>query len=254
MGERYLSCIGKRTTGMHLRTLHILADTFPTNDFYPFSMEIFQKTRSLEFRQPITFFVGENGSGKSTLLRALARSCGIHIWEEREGPKDRNNPFENLLDRSLRLDWTDGKVPGSFFASEIFRHFVEILDTWAAADPGYLTYFADTSLVVQSHGESHMTFFENRCRRKGLYLLDEPENALSPCMQLELLRLLLRFTEKGDVQFIIASHSPILLACPGAGIFSFDSTPIQRIGYEDTNHYRIYRDFLNDPKKYLDLS
>ena len=237
---------------MHIRSLHLLHDSFPARNCYPFNLEIFQKTDLLEFSRPVTFFMWENGTGKSTLLRAIARSCTIHIWEEREGSRDRYNQYEDLLHQSIRIEWTDGKVPGSFFASEIFRHFVEILDSWGMADPGCLNYFGNSSLVVKSHGQSHMTFFENRFRRKGLYLLDEPENALSPKMQLELLRLLRQLIRRGDVQFIIATHSPILLAFPDAEIYSFDTIPIRKVGYEDTDYYRIYRDFLTDRAKYLD--
>jgi predicted ATPase len=146
----------------------------------------------------------------------------------------------------------DGKVPGSFFASEIFRHFAEALDQWGRADSGCLDYFGKSSLIVKSHGQSHMAFFENRFARKGLYLLDEPENALSPKRQLELLQLLRHLSLQGDVQFIIATHSPILLALPEAEIYSFDAAPIQRVLYEDTDYYRIYRDFLANRAKYLD--
>jgi predicted ATPase len=237
---------------MHIQSLHLLHDTFPARNCYPFNLEIFKKTDMLEFLRPVTFFIGENGTGKSTLLRAIARSCNIHIWEEHKGSRDRHNPYEDLLYKSIRIEWNGEKVPGSFFASEIFRHFTEVLDTWGMADPGCMDYFGNGSLVLKSHGQSHMNFFETRFRRKGLYLLDEPENALSPKMQIGLLRLLRQLISRGDVQFIIATHSPILLAFPDAEIFSFDASPIQKVGYEDTGYYRIYRDFLNDRAKYLD--
>ena len=237
---------------MHIQSLCLLHDTFPTRNFYPFNLEIFQKTEGIEFTRPVTFFIGENGSGKSTLLRAIARSCSIHIWEEHEGTKDRNNRYEDLLHQSIRITWTDGKVTGSFFASEIFRHFAEILDQWGMADADTVKYFGDGTLVVKSHGQSHMNFFETRFKRKGLYLLDEPENALSPRMQLELVRLLIQFSKRGDVQFIIATHSPIILACPDAEIFSFDGPSIRKVSYEDTDYFQIYRDFLTNREKYLD--
>ncbi len=237
---------------MHIRSIQLLHDTFPTRNCYPFNLEIFQKTDTLEFLRPVTFFIGENGTGKSTLLRAIANGCSIHIWEEQEGNRDPRNKYEDLLYRSLRINWEDRKVPGSFFASEIFRHFAEVLDGWSIADPGCLDYFGNSSLVVKSHGQSHMTFFEGRFRRKGLYLLDEPENALSPKMQLRLLGLLKQLIRKGDVQFMIATHSPILLAFPDAEIYSFDDIPIRKVMYEDTDYYRIYRDFLTDRAKYLD--
>lgn len=238
---------------MHIRSLSFLHDTFPTATSYPFSLEVFSKTDRLAFHTPVTFFIGENGTGKSTLLQAIARGSGIHIWEEHEGRRDANNLHEDQLHRSLRIEWTAGKVPGSFFASEIFSHFAQALDQWGKADPGCLDYFGKTSLFIKSHGQSHMAFFSHRFARKGLYLLDEPENALSPTWQLELLRLLSRFSRRGDVQFIIATHSPILLALPEAEIFSFDAAPIRRVAYEDTDYYRIYRDFLNNRGKYLEI-
>jgi predicted ATPase len=237
---------------MHITSLHLLHDTFPVRNCYPFNLEIFQKTGQIAFARPVTFFIGENGTGKSTLLRAIARSCSIHIWEEHAGTKDRHNRYEDLLHQSLRIEWADGKVPGSFFASEIFRHFAEILDQWGMADPDTLRYFGDSTLVVKSHGQSHMNFFETRFKRKGLYLLDEPENALSPRMQLELLRLLRQFCTRGDAQFIIATHSPLILAFPDAEIYSFDGPGIRKVAYEDTDYYRIYRDFLNNREKYLE--
>jgi predicted ATPase len=239
---------------MHIRSLSFLHETFPTDTCYPFSLEVFKKTDTLALHQPVTFFIGENGTGKSTLLRAIARGSSIHIWEEREGRRDVKNLHEDQLHQSLKIEWTDGRVAGSFFASEIFRHFAEVLDQWGMADAGCLDYFGNGSLVIKSHGQSHMVFFANRFARKGLYLLDEPENALSPTRQLELLRLLRLLSGRGDVQFIIATHSPILLALPDAEIYSFDTAPIHRVAYEDTDYYRIYRDFLNNREKYLDVS
>jgi predicted ATPase len=237
---------------MHIRSLTFLHDTFPKEDCYPFSLAVFKETQRLAFTTPVTFLIGENGTGKSTLLQAIARGSGIHIWEEREGRRDTKNLHEDQLHQSIRIEWTDGKVTGSFFASELFRHFAEALDQWGKADAGCLDYFGSKSLIVKSHGQSHMAFFEHRFARKGLYLLDEPENALSPKWQLELLRLLRRFSQRGDVQFIIATHSPILLALPGAEIYSFDEAPIRQVEYEDTDYYRIYRDFLDNREKYLD--
>ena len=236
---------------MHIRSLSFLHDTFPTRDCYPFSLDIFQKTDTLVFHAPVTFFIGENGTGKSTLLEAIARASSIHIWQEREGRRDPRNLYEDQLYKCLRIEWADKKVSGSFYASEIFRYFAEALDQWGLTDSGCLHYFGHGSLLLKSHGESHMSFFETRFKRKGLYLLDEPENALSPKTQLELLRLLRQFCRRDDVQFIIATHSPILLALPEAEIYSFDVAPIRKVEYEDTEYYRIYRDFLDNREKYL---
>ncbi len=105
--------------------------------------------------------------------------------------------------------------------------------------------------MSQSHGQSLMAFFKSRLKIKGLYILDEPETALSPKSQLELLELLKEIGRSGQAQFIIATHSPILLACPGAKILTFDDAPVRQIDYEDTNHYRIYKEFMADPKKYI---
>jgi predicted ATPase len=142
-------------------------------------------------------------------------------------------------------------ISGSFFASEIFQNFAAFLDEWAVASPGTLEYFGGSSLMTKSHGECHMAFFKSRFSRKGLYLLDEPENALSPQTQMELLDILDEASRAGNAQFIIATHSPLLLALPGATILSFDGEPIQTVEYESTSHYRIYRDFLNNRDGYL---
>ena len=236
---------------MHSRKTTLFPEKYPSKDCYPFNLPNLNTTKTVTFERPVTFFVGENGTGKSTLLRAITRRCGIHVWEPEEGRRVQFNRYEHELYRFINVEWTDGVVPGSFFSSSIFEYFANILDDWAFASPKTLDYFGGKSLMIQSHGQGHMSYFESRYKLKGLYLLDEPENALSPKTQLQFLRLLKEMTEKGHAQFIIATHSPILLAAPNATIYSFDYSPVQQVGYEDTNHYQIYREFLNNRKKYL---
>ena len=229
---------------MHLQQIRINPEKYPTKSSYPFNLKIFEETQSLTFQSPVTFFVGENGSGKSTLLRAICLRCGVHIWEDNERIRFQNNPFENELYKAIDIEWANGSVPGSFFGSQIFQNFAQFLDEWAVADPKMLDYFGGKSLMTQSHGQSLMSYFKSRYQRKGIYFLDEPETALSPKSQLELLHILKQMGDAGHAQFIIATHSPILLSCGGAEIFSFDTIPIQRIEYEATDHYLVYRDFF----------
>ena len=236
---------------MHIKSVTLFSEKYPTKEYYPFNQEIFHQTGSLGFYSPVTFFIGENGTGKSTLLRAMVHKCGIHMWRDTGGTRFEINPHEETLYRFMAVEWTDGIVPGSFFGSEAFRDFAQYLDEWAAADPGMLRYFGGKSLITQSHGQSLMSLFRARYRIKGLYFLDEPETALSPKSQLELLKVLKDMGEAGHAQFIIATHSPILLACPGADIFCFDEIPIKRIDYEETEYYRIYKNFMEDRNKYL---
>jgi len=161
------------------------------------------------------------------------------------------NPYEEMLFLYLQAEWADGIVPGSFFSSQIFRNFAQLVDMWEADNPGQIEYFGGKSLLNQSHGQSLMSFFKSRYKLKGLYLLDEPETALSPKSQLELLKLLQEMSGLGHAQFIIATHSPILLACPESVIYSFDHSPVKIIRYEDTEHYQVYKNFMENPDKYI---
>ncbi len=237
---------------MHIKSVTLYPDTYPTRDHYPFDLPVFSQSERIEFRTPITLFVGENGTGKSTLLQALARKCGIHIWQDEERRRAEFNPDEDKFRDYISVEWTDGPVQGSFFGSSLFQDFVRILDDWAAVSPGLLKYFGGQSLMTKSHGQSIMSFFKARYRIKGLYLLDEPETALSPKTQLELLDVLVKMAGADHAQFIIATHSPILLACPGASILSFDNIAVKEVQYEETEHYKIYKGFMEDRQKYLD--
>jgi len=237
---------------MHLRSVTFHPESYPTRDCYPFNLPVYHGTERVDFQTPVTFFVGENGSGKSTLIEALANKCGIHIWREVERRRCSINPYETAFSRFLSVEWFQGPVRGSFFGSSVFRDFAKALDEWAAVDPGHLEYFGGVSLMTQSHGQSIMSYFKSRYRIKGLYLLDEPETALSPRTQLQLLDLLASTGAAGHAQFIVATHSPILLACPGAVIYSFDRVPIERVAYEETDHFKIYKTFLENRKNRAD--
>lgn len=235
---------------MHIESVTFRPEAYPAKDTYPFNLAIFKEPSPLTFETNITFFIGDNGSGKSTLLKAIARRGGIHIWEE-ERARFGNNPHEEDLFKYIDLNWTNGRKPGTFFSSERYQHLSKVIDELACSDPGLLDYFGGKSLMAQSHGESFMSFFESRYRIEGVYLLDEPETALSPRRQIEFVKLLRDQSRDGHAQFIIASHSPILLSCPGSVIVSFDSETLTRTTYEETDYYRIYRDFLLDRRRCL---
>jgi len=236
---------------LHLEEVRLLTEQYPTRDHYPFNIDVLRQTQTIQFPSPVTLFIGENGSGKTTLLEALARRCQIHIWSGMERTRSIINPYEERLFLYIEVKWTDGIVPGSFFSSQIFRNFAQLVDEWEADNPGQIDYFGGKSLIAQSHGQSIMSFFKSRYKIKGLYLLDEPETALSPKSQLDLLKLLQEMSALGHAQFIIATHSPILLACPGSIIYSFDYTPVKTIQYEDTEYYRIYKTFMENPGQYF---
>ena len=236
---------------MHINRVLLHPERYP-RDCYPFNLDVLRKTESIIFPTLITFFIGENGTGKSTMLRAICQKCGIHIWEETERGRFQFNPYEDKLHNYIDVEWVNGCVPGAFFGSQIFQDYARFLDEWALASPRVLEYFGGSSLIKKSHGESIISYFTARYKIKGIYFLDEPETALSPKSQLRLLKLLKNISKAGHAQFIIATHSPLLLAYPGATIYSFNSVPINTILYEDTEYYQIYRDFLNHRSKYLD--
>jgi predicted ATPase len=229
---------------MHIKSVTLNSTRFPRDDVYPFNLDILRNSGTLNFERNITFFIGDNGTGKSTLLKAITKRSGIHIWMESDRTRFRDNPFEEELYRYIDVAWTDGRKPGAYFAAESYQHLAQIIDEWASADPNLLTYFGGKSLVAQSHGESFMSFFRSRYHIEGVYFLDEPETALSPRRQIEFLRLLEELGRDGHAQFIIATHSPILLSCPEAAIISFDGTALAGIAYEETDYYLIYRDFM----------
>ena len=238
---------------MHLIKVRIHSDNYPTHRIYPFNIPILRETSELTFRKPVAFFVGENGSGKSTLLEAITRQCGIHLWDKPRRHLAHNNPYETKLADYITVTWSDGRVPGSLFRAETFHDFADFIDDVALCDPGRLKYHGGHILNMLSHGEGILAYFSGRYHIKGIYLLDEPESALSPASQVAFLKLLQQLEGEGHAQFIMATHSPILLAYPGAQIFSFDSPRIEEVEYEDTAHYKLYKQFFTDRTVFLEM-
>ena len=233
---------------MHLKNVRIYGDMFPAVDRYPFNIPILKKSDGVEFGKNVTLFAGENGTGKSTLLRAICMRCGIHIWDSDKRIRFEYNPYEDKLRDFIDVEWVSDSVKGTYFGSQIFESFARLLDEWAHNDPAQLEYFGGKSLLEQSHGQSLMSFFRARYKLKGLYFLDEPECALSPKTQLELKHLLEEYGREGLAQFVIATHSPILLSVEGSEVYSFDGEIIKPVDFRETSHYRIYKKFFENDK------
>lgn len=236
---------------MFLRAVSLDPARFPRRDRYPFNLPLLREPLELTLSRPVAFFVGENGSGKSTVLEAIVRRCDIHIWQKPKRHIAHHNPDEATLWRYLNVAWVNGPVPGGLFSAETFAEIADFLDDVALVDEGQLKYFGGHLINTLSHGEGMMSYFRGRYRFRGLYFMDEPEAALSPATQVKLLQLLHSLQSEGHAQFIIATHSPILLALPGAQILSFDSDRVQETTYEQTAHYRLYKAFLDNPGAFL---
>ena len=224
-------------------------DNIRQENKYPFNIPAFSEGIQLEFSSNVTFFVGENGSGKSTLLEAIAENCGFNVAGGNRNHHYQHPKTESNLDSALRFAWFPRVTDGFFMRAESFFNFASYIDEIAEEDAGIYGAYGGKSLHGQSHGEAFLALFENKFN-KGIYLLDEPEAALSPKRQLAFLVLMHELEKKGAAQFIIATHSPIILSYPGAVIYSFDQERITQVVYEETEHYQITRDFLMDPNLY----
>ena len=235
----------RRTGSPFLHRVESLPDKFDRSRF-PFSLPAFSSEIDLAFRTPVTLFVGENGSGKSTLLEAVAECCGFN---PEGGNRDHHRAVfadRSQLAQALRLSWMPKVTEGFFLRAESFYNFATYIEEMSPA----LEAYGGRSLHAQSHGESFLALFNNRFEQ-GIYILDEPEAALSPQRQLSLLKIIDDLATPGHAQFLIGTHSPILLAYPGSVIFDLDGETIQPIKYEETKHYLITRDFLNSPERFF---
>jgi predicted ATPase len=220
---------------------------------YPFNIPAI-RALDIEFTAPVTFFVGENGTGKSTVIEAIADLCRLPVsgggrneLSGNHGP-DSSSPLAPLLRPAFRRRPADAY----FLRAEFQAHFASLLDQ-RKADPDFpgdpYARYGGQSLHTRSHGEAFLAILQNRIR-SGLFLLDEPESALSPQRQLALLALMSMLVAAGKSQFIIATHSPILLTFPGVQILSFDGHALHPVSLEDTSHFQITKGILQNPGVY----
>ena len=214
-------------------------------DSYLWTIPAIAGVERVDFERPVTCFVGENGSGKSTLLEAMAVSYGFNPEGGTKNYSFSTFDSHSELCDSLRLIRGPRKARwGYFLRAESFYNV-------ATAEAAYSQSGGTPQhLHEKSHGESFLATVQNNFRGGGVYLLDEPEAALSPQRQLTLLREIHTCAQTG-AQFFIVTHSPILLGLPGAAILSFDDGPLHPIAYEETDSYQITSLFLSDRKRIL---
>ena len=234
-----------------LRRLYVDADKLSGRTDYPFNLPWFDDEFELDFTHPVTIFVGENGTGKSTLIEAIAAMAG---YDEAGGGKG-YMPVDHsdALDKSgagladvLRAGWLPKVTDGWFFKAETFfsvaRYQDETARLYGGTAPDYLSH---------SHGEGFLRFFDERMNRQGITFMDEPESALSPKRQVELLHVLNGIAKKANAQVILATHSPILMALPGADLRLITKAGIEPVDFRDTSHFKLYRAFVDDPEGFV---
>jgi len=222
-------------------------DKVPDFDAYPFSLPVVRELDAIELHPRMTFLVGENGSGKSTLLEAIAVAMEFNPEGGSRNFNFSTQESHSDLHKYLRIGKGVRPRDAYFLRAESLYNVATTIDR-LGVDYAY----GGRSLHAQSHGESFMTLLKTRFLGRGLYLLDEPEAALSPARQIEALQRLHELVQQ-DSQFVIATHSPILMAYPDALILHCGPTGLQPIRYEDTEHFRITRDFLLHRDKVLDI-
>jgi predicted ATPase len=230
-----------------IRSIYLDRENVRDWNAYPYTISTIAAMQEIALDPKITFLVGENGSGKSTLLEAIAVNAGFNAEGGSKNFSFSTRSSESVLHELLKIVRNPYREKTGFFlrAESYYNVATEIekLDKEPGFGPPIIDSYGGVSLHEQSHGESFMALAQHRFHGNGLYILDEPEAALSPARQLALLRILHKLIENNS-QCIIATHSPILMAYPGATIYLLGNGGIKQAEYEETEHYRLTRDFL----------
>ena len=250
----------------------------PDEKIFPFTLDLIANLETVRLTRPVTFFVGENGSGKSTILESLAYATGVPTVGELTLEEDPLMEPARRLGKMMSLRYQEKSSSGFFVRAEDFLGFVknilrsiagldqeieEIKAEWSgggdlerALNPlleerkAYTIRYTENFNAL-SHGEGFLHFFKNRITGKGLYLIDEPEAALSPARQLSLIKIIMDAVKDRNAQFIIATHSPIIMALPDAQILEFNDAKITEVAYKETQHYQLSRAFYDAPEVFF---
>jgi predicted ATPase len=236
----------------YLRRVWLDPSRIEDREAYPFCLPFLLDDFELSFDRPITIIAGENGTGKSTLLEGIAVLAG---YDEAGGGKgyravDHSGAYETMggeLSEALRASWLPKITNGWFFRAESFFSIARYLDE-AAKSVGDLP----PDFLSHSHGEGFLRFFEERCQRQGIFIFDEPESALSPARQMEFLKLMRKMEESTICQVIMATHSPMLMAYPGARLLRLSKYGLEPVSVKDTDHYKVMREFCDDPAGFME--
>jgi predicted ATPase len=250
----------KRTIDMpapYLRRVWLDPDRVADRDAYPFCLPFLRDGFELGFDRPITIIVGENGTGKSTLLEGIAVLAGYDEAGGGKGymPVDHSNALEVMggdLSKALRASWLPKITNGWFFRAESFFSVARYQDQINNEDIPGLGKGAPPDYLSHSHGEGFLKFFEERCQSQGLFIFDEPESALSPARQIEFLKLMRRMETSTICQIVMATHSPVLMAFPGARLLRLTKYGLEPVTVEATDHFRIMREFCDDPAGFVE--
>lgn len=237
------------TPGPYLLSVELLRDRVTEPDRFPYTLPVIQHLiarGTLDVHPKVTFFVGENGTGKSTFLEALAVASGLNAEGGSGNFQFASRASHSRLDECLRLARAPAILRDSYFLRA--ETFYNVASEIERLEVGH--YYGNRSLHEQSHGESFFTLFERRFGGRGLYVLDEPEAALSPNRQLAFLALMHDYCRQGS-QFLIATHSPIIMAYPDAWIYLMDEQGVHLTPYEETEHFLVTRGFLANPGRTL---
>jgi len=247
--------MGSRRLNQYIRSIQLNREAVTSFAEYPFNLAAIKNLDILSFHPQVTFIVGENGSGKSTILESIAVAYGFNAEGGTKNFNFSSRATHSELNRYIRLS-KGLKRPedGFFLRAESFYNLatnIDELDSGPSFGPPLIDFYGGRSLHEQSHGESFFAVFQNKFRGEGIYILDEPEAALSPSRQMSMITRIHELVQQGS-QFIIATHSPIIMAYPHARIYQIRDG-LEVVNYEETEHYQIMRAFLNNKQKMLDI-